>query len=266
MTTPTHTRTAPLIGATALPPRNTAVSLSRLSAVELRKATDTRAGRWMLVVTVLAGAALAVIAAFAGERDENDVIDVVQASAFAFALLTPVLGLLLVTSEWSQRTALTTFTLVPRRGRVVAAKAVAAGCIGVGATVLALVFGLLATAAAPHDAGLDVWDLTASVVARVALYEVAYVFFGLGFGLLLLNSTLAIVAYFVLPTVWTVLANSITGLSGVRDWLDPSTTFGHLLEVSTSGQQWAQIGVAALVWVGVPAVIGAVRVRRSSIA
>ena len=59
MTTTTAARTAPLIGATALPPRTTRVGLLRLSAVELRKATDTRAGRWLLLVIVLAGAALA---------------------------------------------------------------------------------------------------------------------------------------------------------------------------------------------------------------
>ena len=37
----------------------------------------------------------------------------------------PVLLILMVTSEWSQRTGLTTFTLEPHRGRVVGAKFVA---------------------------------------------------------------------------------------------------------------------------------------------
>lgn len=38
----------------------------------------------------------------------------------------PVVGILLVTSEWSQRTAITTFTLVPQHGRVLTAKLLAA--------------------------------------------------------------------------------------------------------------------------------------------
>ena len=41
-------------------------------------------------------------------------------------ILLPVLGILLVTSEWSQRTAMVTFTLEPSRSRVIAAKFVVA--------------------------------------------------------------------------------------------------------------------------------------------
>ncbi|MFY1636315.1 hypothetical protein ACN27F_24085 [Solwaraspora sp. WMMB335] len=48
------------------------------------------------------------------------------ASTFVLALLPsafllPVLGVLLVTTEWSQRTALTTFALIPLRHRVLGA-------------------------------------------------------------------------------------------------------------------------------------------------
>ena len=39
--------------------------------------------------------------------------------------LLPVVGILLVSSEWSQRTAQVSFTLVPRRPRVIAAKMLA---------------------------------------------------------------------------------------------------------------------------------------------
>ena len=37
-------------------------------------------------------------------------------------ILLPIIGILLVSSEWSQRTALITFTLVPKRMRVMSAK------------------------------------------------------------------------------------------------------------------------------------------------
>ena len=37
-----------------------------------------------------------------------------------------MLGILLVTSEWTQRTALVSFTLTPVRGRVLVAKVLAA--------------------------------------------------------------------------------------------------------------------------------------------
>ena len=40
------------------------------------------------------------------------------------SLLLPVMGILLVTSEWSQRTDMTTFALEPHRSRVIMAKLV----------------------------------------------------------------------------------------------------------------------------------------------
>ena len=58
------------------------------------------------------------------------------------AVLLPVLGILLVTSEWSQRTALTTFTLVPQRERIAVAKLAA----GVAFSVLSLLVSLAASA------------------------------------------------------------------------------------------------------------------------
>ena len=49
--------------------------------------------------------------------------DFVGAAAFLTSFLLPVLGIMLVTTEWSQRTAMVTFALEPRRPLVIAAKA-----------------------------------------------------------------------------------------------------------------------------------------------
>ena len=69
-------------------------------------------------------------------------------SVLPMAILLPVLGIMSATQEWSQRTGLTTFTLEPRRGRVVTAKVVAAALLGlivIAATVLVFgAFSLLA--------------------------------------------------------------------------------------------------------------------------
>jgi hypothetical protein len=53
-------------------------------------------------------------------------------------ILLPILGILSVTSEWSQRTTLLTFALVPRRERVTAAKALAACLLGALGLVVCL--------------------------------------------------------------------------------------------------------------------------------
>src|SRR6476646_4963523 len=90
------------------------IPFSRLYKVELRKSIDTRAGRWLVGITI--GAALIAEGIFlAVAATHNDVTaaygDFVAAAAFVSSILLPVLGIMLVTSEWSQRTAMTTFSL-----------------------------------------------------------------------------------------------------------------------------------------------------------
>ena len=66
-------------------------------------------------------------------------------------LLLPIVGILLVTSEWSQRTAQVTFTLVPRRGRVLAAKVSASVVLALVAFALALVLAVAGHGAGPRQ-------------------------------------------------------------------------------------------------------------------
>ena len=49
-----------------------------------------------------------------------------SSATLPLAMLLPVIGIMAATAEWTQRTGLVTFTLEPRRGRVVLAKALAA--------------------------------------------------------------------------------------------------------------------------------------------
>src|SRR5215218_2960628 len=102
------------------------VPFHRLVRVELRKSYDTRAGFWLLIVIGLLvllaeGIALAVTVS----QDEPMTYgDFVAAAAFTTSVLLPVLGIMVVTSEWGQRTAMVTFALEPRRPLVILAKAV----------------------------------------------------------------------------------------------------------------------------------------------
>ena len=86
-------------------------------------------------------------------------------------VLIPVLGILAVTSEWSQRTALTTFALVPRRERVIAAKLLAGLALALASVAVCLVTSLAATALVPvvgHGEGA--WDVAASGVGAAVLF------------------------------------------------------------------------------------------------
>ena len=58
------------------------------------------------------------------------------AIGIAMTVVLPSIAIFSVTSEWSQRSGLTTFTLVPHRGRVISSKAISSVGVGVGVAVV----------------------------------------------------------------------------------------------------------------------------------
>jgi ABC-2 type transport system permease protein len=237
------------------------IPMHRLITVELRKLVDTRAGRWLLITIGALAAALAAVVAIWGKPDAHTFENYFAVSALPIALLLPVLGILLVTSEWSQRTALTTFTLVPRRHRVATAKLIAAALSAVASVPVSLAVAALATAASGGQ-----WSFHAELIPNTALAQLVGVLMGLGFGMVLLNSAVAIVVYLVLPTAWTVLGASISSLQKAASWLDTGVTTSALFEPHMTAGDWARLGVSAAVWVFLPLVVGLLRVERREIA
>ncbi len=238
--------------------------LSRLVRVELRKLADTRAGKWLLIaigaITVL------IIAIFFLNAPESDrtFVNFMGATATPQGFLLPVLGILLVTSEWSQRTALVTFTMTPVRGRVILAKVLAALIAGLAAIALAM---LLAAASTLAGGAEDAWaNIGFDDVGKFALLQVTGVLQGLAFGLLLLNSAAAIVLYFVLPTAFSIIASLWGALAKVQPWVDLGTSQQPLFTgASMSGEQWWQLLTGVLIWVVLPFTLGVVRVLRAEV-
>ena len=165
-----------------------------------------------------------------------------------------------MTSEWSQRTGLATFSLVPGRERVIAAKVVAA----VALTVIAVAACVVAAAVGNVFAGGD-WNLTLGELGRGPLYELIGVLVGIAFGLLFLSSALAIVLYFVIPTAWAILGEAISALDSVADWLDLGRTMMPLVEGSITGTEWAHLGVSVAFWVWALLAVGIVRLQRAEL-
>src|SRR5690349_6522397 len=120
--------------------------MARLTYVELRKMTDTRAGIWLLFVIAAATFAAAILRIALGNESEHTLQEAFSVAQLPSSVLLPVLAILCVTSEWSQRTALTTFALVTKRPRVVLAKVLAAVVIAALGTLVALLFALVGTA------------------------------------------------------------------------------------------------------------------------
>ncbi|MEV4704318.1 ABC transporter permease [Actinoplanes sp. NPDC049316] len=242
------------------------ISVARLTRVELRKLADTRAGFWMLIVIGLAAAGTAAILLAAAPDEEQTFQGFFSFGLVPATVLLPVLGILSMTSEWSQRTALTTFTLTPARGRVVAAKLIAAVLIAVAATAAAALLSAAANLVALGTGGDGSWHLTADQGGRLLLNQVIFVLMGAGFGALLMSPALAIVLFFALPTVWSVLGQMVKRLSEAAGWLDLNITSIPLSEPAMTSGEWARLGVSCAVWVIVPLAAGTVRVLRREVA
>jgi ABC-type transport system involved in multi-copper enzyme maturation permease subunit len=240
------------------------IPMSRLVRVELRKLADTRASRWLLIAIGVITALIILIFFLTAKTSDRTFSNFMGATATPQGFLLPVLGILLVTSEWTQRTALVSFTLMPVRVRVLAAKVIAALVAGVLAIVLAMAVASLATLAGGAD---HAWaHIGLDDVGKFAILQVSGVLQGLAFGLLFLNSAAAIVTYFVLPTAFSILANLWKTLDKAAPWIDLGTAQQPLFGAThMSGEQWAQLGTSSLVWVVLPFVLGLVRVLRAEV-
>jgi ABC-2 type transport system permease protein len=84
----------------------------------------------------------------------------------------------------------------------------------------------------------------------------------LALGLLLSDSAPAIVTYFVAPTIVAVLVNMVHSLSGSAESFDQSQTRAPLADDTMASGDWARLGVSTAIWVGLPLLLGLLRLRR----
>jgi len=237
------------------------IPFSRLLRVEWGKATDTRAARWLLAAVAASTVGLMLAPILSPSSIEQSYTSYLGFAAVALSILLPVVAILTLTSEWSQRTNLATFTQEPRRTRVVISKIVVSLMLGAGAAV----FGALVTAAGLGVAAVAGRTLDANLSAGLMVAFVAYVLLnimtGVALGALVHNSAAAIVASFVLPIGFALLGRVSTV---VANWLDYSAAFNWLLNGQWSDHT-AQIVVAVVLWVVAPLVVGLVRTVRREI-
>ena len=271
MTTLTAPAPARDVDLAARPRRDLAkIPAHRVVAVELRKMFDTRSGFWLMAsIGILA--VLATGATILWAPDEAQTYEAfASAIGFPMAVVLPMVAILSVTSEWSQRSGLTTFTLVPSRGRVVAAKAVCAIGVGVVSMVLALGIGALGNIVGTAVSGAPtVWDIGVLEFASIVLGTVLGMMVGFMLGVLIRNSPGAIVAYFVyslvLPTAFAMLAAFQEWFRDLQPWVDFNFAQTPLYDVDMTGEMWAQLGVAGLVWLVLPLTVGLVLLLRSEV-
>ncbi|MFG2001210.1 ABC transporter permease [Spirillospora sp. NPDC048911] len=240
--------------------------LARLTVVELRKMIDTRSGRWLLILIGLTAVAMMPVVLFAVPKEDQTLPEFFSASQTGVTILLPVLGILAVTTEWSQRTALTTFTLVPERPRILAAKLIAGSVLGALFACVGLVTALIARTIGEVLGRSDgSWSLSPGRFGLTVLFAVLVLFMGIAFGMLFMNSPLAIVLFFLLPTVWGTLGEMVSKLRGPAGWLDTNRTLTALSEPGITAEEWARAGTSLALWMVLPLVIGTIRLVRREV-
>jgi ABC-2 type transport system permease protein len=247
------------------------IPLTRVVTVELRKSFDTRAGLWLMAsIGIAAVITTGAVIAWAS-ASEFTYHQFTLAIAFPMSVILPIIAALSVTAEWSQRSGLTTFALVPHRGRVLLGKAIGAVLVAAVATLVAFAVGALGNLVGAAAAGIPaVWDLDLSDAGFFALGNTLLLLVGFTLGALIRSSAGAIVAYmiyaFVVPGLLAFLAFNQAWFHDARPWVDLTYNRDALLQGGgLTGDQWTHLAVTSLVWVVVPLAVALINLRRTEV-
>lgn len=249
------------------------VPLSRLVRVETRKMVNTRSGRWLILavglVTMMIVAAMTALGI--GYDEPIELQYFFAGTSWALAMLVPLLGIMTVTSEWGQRTSLTTFVLEPRRGRVIAAKFLAG--LSVSIISLAVVAGLSFAAYGLQMGALGdqpAWSLDISFIAGWALGLLAGFCLGFAFGMLVPNTAAAIVLFFVfryiISNAMEILSFVWEPFADVLPWIDLSRALDQLTGGATMDTaDWLHLASASWWWILLPLGLGSFLLLRREV-
>jgi ABC-2 type transport system permease protein len=246
------------------------IPLSRVVRVELRKMFTTRSGFWLIASIAITGliATIATIA-FAPDKDLT-YYNFAKAVGFPITVILPMVALLSITSEWSQRSGLTTFTYVPSRRRVVGAKTLSSVTVAVASMVFAFAVGAVGNLVGSTIAGTStVWDLSVGHALTIVLGNLTCLLTGTMIGMLLRSSAGGLVTYFVItllvPNLSSLLADSQDWFKHLQPWVDLNFAQTFMFEGMHTGAQWSHITTAVGLWIVVPGLFGLRRVMRSEV-
>lgn len=243
----------------------------RLVRVELRKSYDTRAGFWLLATIglIVLAAEIIVLAVVTTQDEAISFGDFIGTAAFLTSFLLPVLGIMVVTTEWSQRSAMVTFALEPRRPHVIAAKALVGVLLTLATVAISIAIGAVCNGLYRVIEGHADWSFGWPDFFAFLLTQVLAMLGGFALAALLLNTPAAIVLFFVykwvLPGIFEIGAQLIGWFGDIRPWLDFQTAQSAIWDWSSSGEDWAQLVVSGILWLGLPLGFGIWRILRAEV-
>lgn len=236
-------------------------SLGLLTRIELRKFFKTDAGFALPAMILL----FTAVANF-GDAKSADLENVTNAAHLftdgidVATWFLPLIGAVIVTGEFSSRLAVTTFTLTPRRGRIIAAKLATSVLFALTAVLIATAFAVVASTIFKYAHALP-GGLQLGVLAQSLLLLTLKVIFGIALGAMLLHTAPAVVATFAGPALLAALL-AMKGFGQLHSWLNLTNALSPFSQHLLSAQEWAHAGTAVGFWILLPLLIGIWRVRR----
>ena len=234
-----------------------APSPAALVGVEVRKSLSTRSGRALAAAAALLAPAATAVIASASEEGLGSVAGPIGVMGMLTGLVLVALGVLSSAGEWSHRTVQTTYLLVPRRGRVLAAKAVAVALLG--AVLAAVSAALTAGALALLEDGVS-WDGGGRALGVVVAAGAVLAVTGTGIGAALTNTPAALTSFYLVVLGVLPLVRAFEPEVGTR--LDPAEAVLSLAQ----GDATLQPALVLTGWLVVGLVAGALVTRRRAVA
>ena len=246
--------------------------MTRLFAAELLKLRTLRS-TWGFALVALLLAGLATAGQIGGtqaqdRRDPDFQFRIVLDAAFPAALLSLLLGMILVTNEFRHGTIARTLLATPRRGRLVAIKLLAGAATGAGLMLITLV--VTASTAVVWlgiiDVPLELGEATDAALRAVVGAVLAGVL-GAAIGGAVHSQVGALVGALVWifvaePLCWALLG--LLDVGGAAEYL-PAASLGGIVDSGGGGLPFAGSVGMALVWAALATVLALVRTSRRDI-
>ncbi|MET8357714.1 hypothetical protein [Micromonospora sp. NPDC005171] len=215
----------------------------------LRRSLGTRARRWLLVGTLVAGLLTAVALVAAADPADRAFAELSGTVQSLMSVGTPLFGILLVRDLRQAPVRLPVLPTV----LAVGLPAVVIGVVG----VLICAATLMLT---PADVADEPWRFAGTVAVGSVLVQIVAGLVGTGLGLLLRSTVVAFLATIILPLGLFAL---LSGVESAQPWLTPFGGVRNLLSGEMSALRWVQWLCVLLIWgVGLNAVGAALLHRR----
>lgn len=237
-------------------------SMPTLIGVQLRSLFTTRG-----LVATFGAAALLAGATGGGQtlREGTSTFgDVTAMALFTAPYFLLAFGAVLVVSEYTHRTAVGTFALVPHRGRVLAAKAGAVVVLSLVAAALGLVAAAMIGAVAPLLGLAPIeWSVDVAQFGLTTLGLLSAGLIGWSMGMATGSVAITLAAYLIWPMVSALIGSFSEQATAVLDWIRPDALMG--LSSGVTAISLGQTAVSLTCWIVVPTVIGLVRLTKGEV-